>query len=553
MKKYLTNFVMKGQTPQNQPMPGTTQVKNSAGGYVWEVDQWDRLKRFLILGSEGGSYYASERKLTVENAKNLTACIEADGVRVVQEIVAISEAGRAPKNDPAIFALALAASIGNDATRKAALDALPQVCRTGTHLFTFAETIKGMRGWGRGLRRAMGGWYTARDARNLAYQMVKYRQRGGWTHADVLRLAHPNPTDATYDALFKWVTHREDAAWATGGNAPENDVQTFVWAFEQAQGATDVKTLVALINDYDLPREALPTQFLKEAAVWEALLVKMPLTALIRNLGNMTKSGLVKSNSDAAKTIVARLTNAELLRKARVHPISVLSALRVYALGYGLKGQVNRYGYAYFPQPKEREWTPVPRILDALDSAFELAFQHIEPTHKRTLLALDVSGSMGGGMIAGVPGLTPRDGAAAMAMVTMRTEPNYDVVAFQQNLVPLAISAKMRLDDVVRATSNLPFGGTDCSQPMIYALKHKLKVDTFVIYTDSETWAGAMHPVQALRDYRQKTGIDARLIVVGMVSNGFTIADPDDAGMLDVVGFDASAPAVMADFARGEL
>ncbi len=72
-----------------------------------------------------------------------------------------------------------------------------------------------------------------------------------------------------------------------------------------------------------------------------------------------------------------------------------------------------------------------------------------------------------------------------------------------------------------------------------------------MVYTGSETWAGAIHPVQALREYREKTGIAAKLVVVGMVSNGFSIADPDDGGMLDVVGFDAAAPAVNADFIRG--
>jgi 60 kDa SS-A/Ro ribonucleoprotein len=50
-----------------------------------------------------------------------------------------------------------------------------------------------------------------------------------------------------------------------------------------------------------------------------------------------------------------------------------------------------------------------------------------------------------------------------------------------------------------------------------------------------------------------KTGISAKLIVVGMVSNGFSIADPADAGMLDVVGFDTAAPAFMADFAADRL
>ena len=59
-----------------------------------------------------------------------------------------------------------------------------------------------------------------------------------------------------------------------------------------------------------------------------------------------------------------------------------------------------------------------------------------------------------------------------------------------------------------------------------------------------------MHPAQALRAYRDARGIPAKLVVVGMTSNGFSIADPDDAGMLDVVGFDPATPPVIADFAR---
>ncbi len=85
---------------------------------------------------------------------------------------------------------------------------------------------------------------------------------------------------------------------------------------------------------------------------------------------------------------------------------------------------------------------------------------------------------------------------------------------------------------------------------MVHALANGWEVDTFVVYTDNETWAGTIHPVQALQRYRQEAGIPAKLIVVGMTATGFSIADPSDAGMLDVVGFDASAPAVMADFSK---
>jgi 60 kDa SS-A/Ro ribonucleoprotein len=553
VKKYLTNIMSGRHTPQTMPIPGTNMRPNSAGGYSFPLDKWQRLSRFIVLGSQGGTYYINEKALTIENANNVLACIHEDGVRAVSEILAISQVGRAPKNDPAIFALALAVSHGDPATRKAALNALPKICRTGTHLFAFAEYINGLRGWGRGLRRGVATWYTAMNARDLAYQVVKYRQRNGWTHADVMRLAHPTPVDETQGAIFKWVTRRDEAEWARDPGSPENDAMAFIWGFERAQEAKDVSTILKLIAMYDLPREALPTEWLKEAAVWEALLEKMPLTAMIRNLGAMSRAGLLTPMSASEKIVIERLRNADLLRKARVHPIAVLSALRVYALGYSLRGQTNRWGYVY-AAPSAKEWTPTPRIMDALDNAFELSFKNVEPSNKRMMLALDVSGSMAAGMIAGAAGLTPRDGSAAMAMATARTEPQYSVVSFQDKIVPLNISARMRLDDVIKATNNLPFGATDCAQPMLYALKHKIAVDTFVVYTDSETFANPkMHPVQALRDYRETVGIAAQLVVVGMTSNGFTIADPNDAGMLDVVGFDSAAPGVIADFAKGRI
>jgi len=95
-------------TPQSQAIPGSNQVRNSGGGFSWEVDDWTRLDRFLVLGAEGGTYYIAERDLVKQNHEAILRCIKADGVRAVNRIVEISDAGRAPKNDPAIFALVLA-------------------------------------------------------------------------------------------------------------------------------------------------------------------------------------------------------------------------------------------------------------------------------------------------------------------------------------------------------------------------------------------------------------------------------------------------------------
>lgn len=523
-------------TPQSEPVPGRDQVQNGAGGFAWAVDDWTRLRRFLILGSEGGSYHATEATLTAEGACATIRCIAADGRRVVDETVAISDAGRAARNDPALFTLALAASLGSPEVRRHAHAALPRVARTGTHLLHFAAYADSLRGWGRGLREAVAAWYNDRPAGDAAFQAIKYRQRDGWSHRDLLRLAHPRAPGESHAALYHWICH----GWPGVGTDPHPDeALRAVWAMERLRGTTDPRMAATLIREHRLPREAVPTPLLGSAEVWEALLEQMPVTALIRSLAKLTSVGLVTPLSAATRHVRDVLGDGERLRRSRIHPVAILSALRTYAQGHGQRGQLT--------------WSPVPAVVRALDRAFYETFSGVETTNRRWLLALDVSGSMGGSLIAGVPGLTPRDASAAMAMVTAAREPCRHIMAFSHTLVPLAIGRLQRLDDVVRRTSALPFGATDCALPMIWAERNRVPVDVFVVYTDSETWCGEIHPFEALRSYRQATGIPARLVVVGMVANGFTIADPADPGMLDVVGFDTATPALMADFAVGAV
>ena len=534
-------------TPQAEPIPGSTQLPNSDSGYVWPVDKWGRLDRFLVLGSEGGTFYIGERTLTKENAVAVRECVAEDGVRVVQRVVEISGSGRAPKNDPALFVLAMAAALGDDATRAAALAALGRVARTGTHLFHFLRFAKALRGWGRGVRTAVGRWYTEKSADDLVYQLLKYQARDGWAHRDALRLAHPKAPSTEHDALFRFATRGWEAV--AGSEALSTDVGARLEAVQALRHMSPLEA-ARVIRVYRLTREMVPTELLAHAVVWDALLERMPLGALIRNLGVMSKVELLTPDSEATRTVVARLRDRSAIRRARIHPLAVLAALKTYAQGRGMKGQGS--------------WTPVAQVIDALDDAFYLAFGSVETSGKRTMLALDVSGSMGS-PVHGMPYLSCREASAAMALVTAAVEPSYRIVAFTNGgypsqwsrtnvglgsgLTPLSISPRQRLDDVVRGITAIPFGGTDCALPMVEALKHRWAVDTFVVYTDSETWAGNIHPAQALREYRERMGIAAKLVVVAMASNGFTIADPNDAGMLDVVGFDTATPQVITDFA----
>lgn len=526
-------------TPQSQPADGR-QVPNSAGGYTFTVAPLERLRRFLVLGTEGGTYYASEREITKANADVVLAWARERSTELVDEVVSISTAGRAPRNNPALFALAAAASLGDEEGRKAALAALPQVARTGTHLFQFAGYIEQFRGWGRGLRRAIADWYVSKPVDAVAYQAVKYRQREGWSHRDLLRLAHPATDETDRKQLFDWICGRGE------------DGPAIVTGFQRAQSATTVRDWVdALDACPSLSWEMLPDAALNEADVWAKLLDNgVPQTALLRQLPRLTRLGLLAPMSDTLARVVNQITDRERLRKARVHPVNVLVAARTYASGTSARGR--------------SEWEPVAQVIDALDAAFYTAFGAVEPANKRTLLALDVSGSMTVSL-SGLP-ISAREVSAALALVTAATEPNTTIVGFTggsgrwapsvfartrqttEPLTKLKISSRQRLDDAIRSVSDLPFGGTDCALPMLWATANKVKVDTFVIYTDNETWAGSVHPHQALRQYRDWSGIDARLVVVGLTATDFTIADPADPGMLDIAGFDAALPTLLTDF-----
>lgn len=527
-------YVNVKETPQSESIPGKTMVKNGAGGYVFAVSDWEGLERFLILGAEGGSYYVREKELVVQNAKVVERCIKEDGVRVVNKVVEISLAGRAPKNSSALFVLAMCSSpiFADDKTRKEALAKLTSVARTGTHLFEFIRYSKAVgRGWGRSMKRAVQSWYQEKTPDKLAFQLVKYRNRGGWSHRDVLRLCKPVPVDVYHDNLY---------AWVTGGKTDFVDIPKIVDGFERCrrvrwEHALATKAIVSIINTYGLPHEAIPTEFKDQRDVWDALLVNMPIMATVRNLANMTRIGLLTPMSQAEKIVIDRLENTDILLKSRIHPLQILAALTTYSRGYSMK-------------QGDRTWTPNPHIVDVLDSAFYTTFKNVDVTGKRWVLALDVSGSMTFDNLAGVGGITPREGTAAMALITASVEKQYTIVGFTRDISTLNISPRMRLDDAIESISNLPFGGTDCAQPMLWAMKNNIQADVFVIYTDNETWAGNIHPILALRDYQQKMGIAAKLIVVGMTSDGFSIADPNSPLMMDVVGFDTSVPQVMSEF-----
>lgn len=563
----MPNPTLSGVTfdPARRSTPATEQatpeqVRSHQGGFVFEVDDMVRAQRFLILGSEA-SFYQAGGKLSLENAETLQRLAKSDRVfELINLIVDVSVSGRAPKQSPGLFALALVISQATDETAKAyAYKSLSEVARTASTLFEFTSYLNQFQGLGgTGFQKAVGRWYTEKPLDKLAYQMVKYRNRGDFDHARLLRLSKRvqsrNQNRPELAPLLDWALGKLPVSSSVPPSAEWSkaweQMPRVVKGFELAKNANP-KDIPMIVRDYGLSWEMLPTESLNDVKVWEALLDgNVPLGALIRQLPRLTNLGIISQLGGRTAEIEDRLTDAEALKKARIHPLQALVAMRTYGSGRGTS----------------QTWQPVGRITDALEETFYRSFDFVEPTGKTHMLAVDVSGSMTMQNIAGLP-INAREAAACMAMVQARIEREYLITGFadgsggggwyssmdplKAKLIQLNISRKSRLQDVMHEIARIPMGGTNLSLPMESALEQRLSVDSFVVYTDNELGLGRRHPFQALTAYRREMNKpEAKLIVVAMTATNFTIADPSDPGMLDIAGFDTAAPGLMAEFVR---
>jgi 60 kDa SS-A/Ro ribonucleoprotein len=510
-------------TPPSEPILGSNQVKNNAGGYAFPVLDRVQLERFLTLGTEGGTYYVKENKLTKDNAKTIVAMIQRDGVEVVNVVVEFTKSNRAPKQDPALFVLALVCTFGEQRAKNAAYAAIATVARTSTHLFTFCQAIQDMRGWSRGLRSGVNRWYESKTTDQVAYQMAKYRQRNGWTHRDVLRLAHPKPADPARATLY---------AYAVGKEGMKHGLPQVIEAFEKAQVTTNVLELAKLVSDFGLTWEMIPTEMLNQPVILDALLQHMPLTAMMRNLNRYAQAGMTtERTAPATQTISKALRNQRLLIQNHIHPVNVLNTYKTYSQGHGFRGG--------------KTWTPSPELCDALQDAFEQSFHSVESTEKKVLVAVDVSGSMSA-QISNMA-LTCQEAAAALAMTYLRREPNAEIIYFDTGVHIPTVGKRSSYKEVLADSHHR--GGTDCSVPFRYALQRVgHKFDAIVLLTDSETWAGDRHPVQAYAQYKTKINPATKGVCVGMVANGVGLFPDSDPLALNVSGFDAAIPTLLNNF-----
>ena len=561
---------------------GVKTVENNAGGQSFQVSREQMFLRFLILGSDKPQYYApggDEKQSNLEHLTNILMMIEEGmGLDMVKTMIDVSINARAPKQTYTFIALALC-SLNNDLVLKtAANEAVQKICRIPTHLFEYIDLrekislkMNKTTGWGKAHRRTVGRWYNEHKGSNeleLIKSCTKYANRHGYTHKDALRLCHSIPNSNARKIIYSYLVKGFEESQKilkkiTEKSLSKESLQMIAEVLDHIIAVEEAKTLKAddenkmceLIFKHGLVREHVPSNLLNSSKVWTQLIKNMPLTALVRSLSKIGSLDITNDEEQCQK-IIDKICDKEIIERSKIHPIQLLSAHTIYSRGYGEKGSLS--------------WSPNDKIVKALDQAFELSFKNVVPSNKRILNAIDVSGSMtsqcNGG--SGMP-ITCHQGAAVMALMMARVEPFCHSVCFTVNrsengyyscyeydteLTELPLRKETTLDEAFKMTQKSNFGMTDCAMPMIYALEKKMEIDTFIVYTDSETYYGKIHPFEALKKYRKEMNLPySKLVCVGMQSNGFTIADPTDIGMLDVVGFDSATPEIITNFSAGKI
>jgi len=301
-----------------------------------------------------------------------------------------------------------------------------------------------------------------------------------------------------------------------------------------AKDATRVDDVVDAIEGYGVTRESIPNEYFSDKKVWEALLQNMPMTAMIRNLGKMTEVGLLAPFSDAVNIVINALTDKDILKKARIHPLQVFSAWRTYKSGHGFKGGLT--------------WNPVPAIVGALEDAFYKSFEYVEPTGKNILLSIDMSGSMGYNA-SNIPDTNLTNIAAIVAMTIVRTEPNYHVIGFDTKIYDnLNITKHDSLETVIKKIG--PHGGTNISLTFKHAMEKNIKnIDAFVILTDNETYLGE-HPFRMFDDYKRVHNSHCKLVYAAMNATQSTLVHPDGNSSMDIVGWSNDVPKIISEFIK---
>ncbi len=340
--------------------------------------------------------------------------------------------------------------------------------------------------------------------------------------ADVVKMVHPKPAEAWRAAWF---------AWLIGRPFDEAALPPLTQAFERFKRATSQGEAAELP---ELPFQML-TALPLSAAQWAQIARQGSWQMVRQNLNTFARHGVFELPG-MAEAVAAKLSDAQVVAKARVMPYQLLAAFK--AAG---------------------EAVPAP-VREALQDAMELSLENVPALAGRVVVCPDVSGSMSSSVTGHRGSATSSvrciDVAALMAAAVLRKSRQARVLPFEQDVVRVSLNARDSVMSNAQALASIGGGGTNCSAPLALLNRERAAVDVVILVSDNESWVDAKRhgATQTLREWEllKQRNPQARLVCIDIQPTASTQA-AERHDILNVGGFSDAVFTMLASFAAGTM
>lgn len=573
--------------------------KNAAGGVAYQSSDAQKLRRFLLLGTESSTMYASASDISDSALVFLRQFITSDPMTVLSVIGEMAD--RLPHKREALWAMAMVSGtkfvpvdslksfndlkieaygyvdigVGNhQAVMTQLYSVLGRLVGTFGDLLEFLLYKRIANGKrlvvSSGLKNFVSGFFNSMGVDDIHYQLNKYGNKAVRINgneyainvADVLNLTHyKHPLEPQRLVLSYWYNYysvgkdsestqraldllatRTETQRIFESTATLRLVNQFVNTIDTQEGYEYVAPMLLNgIEQYGWTWEVIaPNYLVPEKSAW----ARQIWSALIGNDQSQFKMPM-----NAMLRMISRLESYGYLGDN--DDSQGLTNQIVQALNNRdriVKSRINPFRpfvtWGYY-----RKTTGAGTLLlKSLEQAITAAYRNVKPHNKKVLYAIDGSGSMNCDQVTGT-GMDASQVAIALAAIFKGVESNL--------AANYAVVFDGRVRKVIEPTladidMDMPGGETNCASPIQWAEANHKGIgafDAFVIITDSQSWYGNSYNVQdALDHYREKYNPNAKLVVLQLTGDNGGLFRQDCSYCLELVGFDASAIDVINTF-----
>lgn len=463
---------LNAKTPDTtKPLAAGALTENEAGGVAYTSSDREAVLSYLMTGGFGSTFYV-DAATHAKRARDLFARAAQTDTEYLAKAAVYARTKGYMRSMPilALSYLSLAPE------KKYFQSAFGYIIVTPGDLADFMALTRGedrVRGSSRTVRRTVGAWLDTLTP----YHVIKYgSENQKMSLRDIYRLAHPQLTTAEAKAIATYVVK----------GTVSTDLPAQLKGYVDFKGASDtVENLLSMVAEHRLPWEVVTGQLgggdsAEKTLVWTEMSKQMPYMAMLRNLNNFAKNGVLDNGAER-KRILNTISDPERVKTGKQFPFRYISAIRAFEAADNNTSADMKY-----------------QVTGALRSALNTSVSNM-PNLGKTLVALDVSGSMssatiGGGNRYSKPGsVSAADIGSVFAAAVYLGSENPTIMTFDTSVLDVTPMLNKDMDVYSIARSiNRQGGGTSLSEPITAALTRAERYDTMLFITDSESWADAM-------------------------------------------------------------